>query len=107
MTKATDKLLGELHGKLATSMLEALKASDQAKALLDEYADELPGAVTAFLSKHADANPALLTAVSKFLKDNSITCAIEDNDEMSELEQRLAKKRERKQVGNVIPMDRE
>ena len=105
MSKATDKLLGELHGRLAKSMLGALQASEQAAALLEEYGEELPGAVQAFLVKTADANPALLTAVAKFLKDNKITCAIEDSEEMSELEQRLAKKRERKSVGNVIPID--
>lgn len=103
MTKATDKLLGELHGKLAKSMLTALDASERAGELLDEFGDDLPGAVQAFLIKHADANPALLTAVSKFLKDNSITCAIEDDEQMSELEERL--KNKRKRVGNVIPID--
>lgn len=103
MTKATDKILGELHGKLAKSMLSALAASEQASALLEEYADELPGAVQAFLAKTADSNPSLLTAVAKFLKDNSITCAVEDNEEMSELEARLQSKRKR--VGNVIPID--
>jgi len=103
MTKATDKVLGELHGKLAKSMLAALAASETAASLLEEYGEELPGAVQAFLVKTADSNPALLTAVAKFLKDNSITCAIEDNDEMSELEQRLQNKKKR--VGNVIPID--
>lgn len=103
MTKATDKVLGELHGKLAKSMLAALAASEHAANLLDEYGEELPSAVQAFLVKTADSNPALLTAVAKFLKDNSITCAIEDNDEMSELEQRLQNKKKR--VGNVIPID--
>lgn len=103
MTKATDKLLGELHGKLAKTMLASLESSEQAAALLEEYSEELPGAVQAFLAKISDANPALLTAVSKFLKDNAITCAIEDSEEMSELEKRLQNKRKR--VGNVIPID--
>jgi hypothetical protein len=102
MSKATDAVLGELHGKLAKSMLAALTASEQAAALLEEYSEELPGAVQAFLVRTADTNPALLTAVAKFLKDNSITCAIEDNDEMSELEKRLQDKRKR--VGNVVPI---
>lgn len=103
MTKATDKLLGELHGKLAKSMLAALATSEQAAALMEEFGEDLPGPVQTFLCKHAETNPALLTAVSKFLKDNSITCAIEDNEEMSELEARLQTKRKR--VGNVIPIE--
>ena len=102
MTKATDRLLGELHGRLAKSMLSALSASEQAEALLEEYQDALPDSVVSFLSKTAGTNPSLLTAISKFLKDNDITCAIEDNVEMSELEERLENKR--KKVGNVIPI---
>lgn len=105
MSNATDKLLGELHGRLANAMLASLDASEKAAALLDEYSDELPGAVQAFLVKTADSNPALLTAIAKFLKDNAITCAIEDSEEMSELEQRLRNKRKR--VGNVIPITEE
>lgn len=103
MTKATDVLLGELHGRLAKSMLQALSASESAQALLDEHDGELPESVVSFLSKTAGTNPSLLTAISKFLKDNDITCAIEDNDEMSELEERL--KNKRKRVGNVVPID--
>lgn len=102
MTKATDKTLGELHGRLAKAMLSALSSSEQASSLLQEYSDELPEAVVVFLGNLSDANPSLLTAVSKFLKDNSITCAIEDNNEMSELEKRLISKRKR--IGNVIPI---
>lgn len=105
MSKATDSLLGELHGKVAKSMLDALEASDQAQALLDEYGEELPNDVINYLSKSAGNNPALLTAVTKFLKDNSITCVIEDNSDMSELEERLQNKRNKKRIGNVIPMD--
>lgn len=103
MAKASDKILGELHGKLAQAMLSALSTSDAAAQLLEEFGDELPGPLVAFLTKTADTNPSLLTAVAKFLKDNSITCAIEDSEELSELEQRL--KTKRKRVGNVIPID--
>lgn len=103
MTKASDKLLGELHGKLAKSMMNSLAASEQASQLLEEFGDELPGAVQTFLSKLEENSPALLTAIAKFLKDNSITCSIEDNDDMTELQKRLDGRRKR--VGNVIPMD--
>lgn len=102
MNKATDKILGELHGRLAKSMLTALTTSDDAEFLLAEYGEELPEAVYQFLSKLSGTNPALLTAVSKFLKDNDITCVIEDSQEMSELEQRLVNKRKR--VGNIVPI---
>lgn len=104
--KATDKMLGELHGKLASVMLSALSNSERAAALLEEFRDELPEEVVKFLDNLDGASPATLTAIAKFLKDNSITCAIEDNDEMSELQERLNdKKRLRKRVGNVIPIE--
>jgi len=105
MSKATDKLLGELHGRVAKTMLEALEASDQAQGLLDEYETDLPNDVVNYLKKSAMNNPALLTAVTKFLKDNSITCVIEDNNDMSELEERLKNKRHKKRIGNVVPID--
>lgn len=106
MTKsnATDKQLGELHGKLAKAMLKALNASDEAVFLLDEHGADLPTPVYQYLEKQAGANPALLTAVTKFLKDNSITCAVEDSTEMTDLQQRLSDKK-RRRVGNVIPIE--
>lgn len=106
MSKATDKILGELHGKLAKSMINALNTSTAASELLEEYRDELPGAVVHFLSNLESSNPALLTAVSKFLKDNDITCAIEDDNKMTELEE-LLKNKQRKRVGNVVPIEQE
>lgn len=104
MSKATDKILGELHGRLAKAMLSALESSDSAIVLLEQFSEELPEPVAVFLEKQASYNPALLTAITKFLKDNSITCSIEDNEEISELEKRLKDKR-RKSVGNVVTFD--
>lgn len=103
MANASDKELGVLHKKLAKAMSDALESSDAAKVLLDEHAEDLPGPVLDFLERHASANPALLTAIAKFLKDNDITCAKEDSKEMTELEQRLAAKK-RKSVGNVVAL---
>ena len=102
MTKqnATDKQLGELHGRLAEAMLRALDASEAAAALIEEYAAEMPGAVLEYMSKQAAASPALLTAIAKFLKDNDITCAVEDSEQMTDLQRRLENK-QRKRVGNV------
>lgn len=106
MAKATDKTLGELHSKLAKVMLDALSASDEATILLDEFGDELPAPLIVFLSKARDANPALLSAVTKFLKDNAITCSIDDSNEMSELENLIRKKQHaRKRIGNVVPIE--
>ena len=107
--KATDKELGELHALLAKSMKAALEASTEAQDILDACIDggeELPLAVEAFLERAADANPSLLTAVAKFLKDNNITAAVEDDANMSALEQRLKSKRKHS-VDNVVPIKEE
>ena len=91
---ATDKELGELHRKLATAMLDALDASDEARELLSECDEgDIPVPVWDFLEKCAGNNPALLTAIAKFLKDNDITCAREDSKELSALEKRLQEKK--------------
>ena len=87
-------------------MLAALDASEEAKVLLDQHSHEIPEAVARFLLRHADANPSLLTAVAKFLKDNQITCAVSDSEEMSELELRL-KNKKRVSVGNVTHITEE
>jgi hypothetical protein len=102
--KASDKMLGELHGHLAKAMLSTLSANDRAATILETY-DDLPDEVREFLEDLSNTNPAFLTAVSKFLKDNQITCSIEDSKELSELEQTLQNKRKR--VGNVIPIQEE
>lgn len=101
--KATDKELGILHGKVATMMTKALDSAEEAEHLLDKHlADDLPGDIIDYLEKQKASSPALFTAIAKFLKDNDITCQIEENPQMSELQTRLAHKR--KAVGNIIPI---
>lgn len=103
MARATNDALSELHETLARHMLRALDTSDQAKKLLEQY-PELPDGVREFLRVRGSDNPALFTAVTKFLKDNNITTVIDDSKEMSELEARL-KAKKKISVGNIIPME--
>jgi hypothetical protein len=103
MTKAagTEKELAALHKKLTKSMLAALSSSSTAIDLLVKF-PALPTEVTEFLEDHALANPALLQAVSKFLKDNDISCPQDESEDLSSLAQRLKNKRS---VGNVTHID--
>ncbi len=81
---ATEARMGELHNKL----------TDLFATVLGEYekAPEL-------------ANPAMLGAASKFLKDNSITIESEQMDELSAMEERLAaKKRSRPNLATVTAL---
>lgn len=107
MSKASDKELGLLHGELARAYIKALQGSNTAAALLEEYREDLPLAVITFLSEYAEANPSLLTSVAKFLKDNDITCNIDDSQELSELQQTLSKKPKRATVMSIVPKEQE
>lgn len=114
MTQATEKELSVLHKKVAEVLLKKLQSSDQAIYLLAKYhpiddeEDLLPEDVRDYLEKQMDASPALLTVITKFLKDNDITAVVEESKELSELDKRLAEKSaRRKSVGNVIPMQDE
>lgn len=107
MTSATEKELSDLHKKVAKVLLNQLESNDKAKYLLNEYNAELPEEVLEYLYKQTDASPALLTVVTKFLKDNNITAVVEEDETLSELDKRLAAKKQRRTVGNVIPIKEE
>jgi hypothetical protein len=79
MTKAagTEKELAALHKKLTKAMIKALESDNE-------------------------VNPALLQAVSKFLKDNDITCPQDESEDLNSLATRLKNKRS---VGNVTHID--
>ena len=82
MTKATEDVLAALHKLVAESLTDVISSGE--------------------------ANSAVYAAAIKFLKDNNITCNIEDAEDMSELEQLIRdkqKKAKRMQVGNVVHID--
>lgn len=97
MSKATEKQLSTLHGKVAETMVSALDQADNAALLLDKYhgdrEEELPADVRLFLQSCREIHPSLLTVATKFLKDNNISCDAASDEELTDLEQRLAKKR--------------
>ena len=108
MAQATDKELGELHRKVARQLAVQLEQADKAQRLIAQQGEEdWEANVVEFLLTCSTASPALLTIAAKFLKDNDITCQVEDSKELSDLDKRLAAKRERKAVGNVIPLQHE
>ena len=55
------------------------------------------------------ATPALLTIAARFLKDNSITCEIEDSEGLSKLEEELAQRKKRRNkitsISALMPED--
>jgi hypothetical protein len=102
---ATTSELSELHKKVATVLTSALEADDLANQeylngapVYDDNGDEVP-------REPPKMNPALISVAVKFLKDNLITVAPEDDDAMSKLEQALAAKRKRKSIRNIPIVD--
>ena len=105
MTKAaSDSTLAGLHAKLANTMKQALDAGTEAQYLLDKHHD-LPDDVADYLGNQGNYNPALMATVIKFLKDNDITCQVEENAEMNDLERTLTNKRRRGKVENIPTID--
>ena len=96
---ATENTLGKLHDKLALVFSKVLEKhiatmdaiSDvDASSVEDEVLMEL-------LDKGWEPNPAMLSAISKFLKDNEIMYDTEQLEELSSLERRLADKRKNRE----------
>lgn len=80
-TRASNSALGKLHEKLAEVMLEAL---DGESFTDPETGEEMVMKAT---------NPALFTAIAKFLKDNDIVAIPETEDAVDALKKRLEEKR--------------
>lgn len=103
MTAATEKELSALHKKVAAAMIKALDRDERATFLLERFAEELPDEVVGFLMECTNINPALLQAITKFLRDNDISAEVDASTELNGLQQRLANKT-RKSVGNVTAL---
>ena len=94
---ASEGVLGDLHNKVAKVMINALdKIIESQETIVDPVEEAVRG----------DVNPALLSVMVKFLDSNKITCAPEAGNTMSELEQKLAEKaQKRRKIGNVTYLD--
>lgn len=79
--RASGSALGKLHEKLAQVMLEALDG--------ETFTDPESGEVTTFKA----SNPALFTAIAKFLKDNDIVAIPETEDAVAALKEQLASRK--------------
>lgn len=96
MTKASEKELSTLHSQVAKAMSKALEDANTAEFLLryydaEETQETIPSKIRDFLEEAATVSPSLLTAITKFLKDNEITAQPED-EEMNSLAERLKNK---------------
>jgi len=86
-TKQTE--LNNLHELLAQVM--AIQVGDKATWVNEE--GEVVSSYT--------ASPALLAVAAKFLKDNEITCSVEDDANLGELDNLLSKKQKKGRLALV------
>ncbi|AGC35978.1 terminase small subunit [Rhizobium phage RHEph08] len=101
---ANEATLGTLHTKVANVMIGILDTTEKAIAAYEEVAETADAEQLATMVK-PELSPAMLSAMTKFLSDNKITCNAEEGSKTSALEQRLASKKRR--VGNVVPFPNE
>lgn len=100
---AKQSALSLLHSKLAEHMHDALDAIKATNAALQANYD---AQIATAPDKEArdlilppivlEPSAALFNSISKFLKDNEITVAPEDNEDIASLERALAEKRNEK-----------
>jgi len=93
---ATEAVLGDLHAKVAgvfKRVCDLYIDQMDREPLTNAEGDPLP---------ETEPNPAMLGAMTKFLKDNSIAFDTEEIAALSDTEQRLAQRR--KQRANLIDL---
>lgn len=87
---STEVALGNLHNKLTQLFLKILKKYENDLDAIQNAGDEL---LDELVAEGMMPSPAMLSAISKFLKDNEISIDSEDVNQLSEMEERLANKR--------------
>jgi hypothetical protein len=106
---ANEQELGVLHNITATVLKQTLDVFDVAQkayiatgGLMRESNEE--EGIAALYSQPPVLAPAMLAAIIKFLKDNDITAAPEQGNEVSALEDALARKRIRR-LKQAVPIN--
>lgn len=95
MSKATESKLGKLHGAVAEVLTEQV-LHEEAETTFD--AD---GKLIETGNMIRTASPALLATAARFLKDNDITCDIEQDDNMGNLRDALSRKQKHSRLGDA------
>ena len=86
MSKASEKLLGDLHGAIARVLTEQILMTEE------ETIINLEGEVETTGEQLFSCVPATMATAIKFLKDNAITCDVTVDVNMGNLAEALSKK---------------
>jgi len=101
---ATEAILGTLHDKVAGVFMKVLARYEARLDAIDGIdMDAVESDVLEELfNENAMPSPAMLSAVTKFLKDNDIGIDSEEIDELSAQQRRLEERR--KNRGNIVDL---
>lgn len=94
---AKEGAMGRLHSKLATvftRVLEDYERKLDANMAGAEIRDAVEEAMIDELAMDFEPNPAMLSAISKFLKDNEVMLDTEEVDKLNSQERRLKDRRD-------------
>ena len=94
MAKATESALSELHGAVARTLTAVVSKQEEVIEYDAEGEEVHTGAMEYTVS------PAMMAASIKFLKDNSITCDIEQSNNMGQLREALARKQKHSRLAD-------
>ena len=95
MTKATESKLSALHNAVAEVLIAQVKQEEEVTTF-NADGELVPTGDMVF-----SASPALLATAIKFLKDNSITCDIEVNQNMTNLKETLSNKQKHSRLASA------
>ena len=104
---ANEKALGSLHSKITAVFQKVLARYEARLDTIDQIkSGEMETEMLAELMDDAAIpNPAMLSAITKFLKDNDISFDTEQLEELSDQERRLAERRKgRANLGNLTSL---
>lgn len=93
---ADEEVLGSLHKRVAEVMIRALDVVETAQEIYINAEPEQKAEMTV-----PEVSASLLSAMTKFLADNKITCNPVEDKTQGELAKKLAARR--KSVGNILP----
>lgn len=104
---AKEKELSELHVVLAKVLATQVGQKVEIYDENDLDAEGMPKEGTEPKKVYV-ATPALLTVAARFLKDNDITCEIEESEGASELRDQLQQRRRRKStLASILPLSQD
>lgn len=89
---ASEKVLGDLHDKVAQALTKAVEGTT-----IPAVGDEP--------EQYFAPSPAMLMAALKMLKDNNITAVADKGSHLANLQDAMAKRREKRRLSNVTPED--